>query len=129
MDEAETLCNEIGILAHGKMRCVGSALHLRATKGEGYRLQLAFEADDVDVVEAFIAAAFPTAQAVAKYRTTMEYRLPAKGISIAAVFKMLEEKARSAQVSDWSISQLGLDDVFQAVVRATAHEGKADTEI
>lgn len=40
MDEAELLCSKIGILAHGKLRCIGNQQHLKSLFGEGVRLKL-----------------------------------------------------------------------------------------
>eukprot|EP01125_Pyxidicula_operculata_P020322 TRINITY_DN749_c1_g1_i2.p1 TRINITY_DN749_c1_g1~~TRINITY_DN749_c1_g1_i2.p1 ORF type:complete len:1080 (-),score=261.04 TRINITY_DN749_c1_g1_i2:788-4027(-) len=58
MDEAETLCNEIGILAHGYLRCVGSAQHLKSVHGEGYLLTVSFEPENGYEVDKFITSTF-----------------------------------------------------------------------
>ncbi len=38
MEEADVLCNRIGIINHGRMRCLGSQLHLKNKFGGGYQL-------------------------------------------------------------------------------------------
>jgi len=40
MDECEALCPRIGIMANGKLRCLGSAQHLKTKFGQGYQLEL-----------------------------------------------------------------------------------------
>lgn len=40
MDECEALCPRIGIMANGKLRCLGSAQHLKTKFGKGYQLEL-----------------------------------------------------------------------------------------
>jgi ATP-binding cassette, subfamily A (ABC1), member 3 len=40
MEEAETLCSRIGIMVDGKLRCLGSAQHLKSKFGGGYFLEL-----------------------------------------------------------------------------------------
>lgn len=40
MEEAEALCPRIGIMANGKLRCIGSAQHLKTKFGQGYQLEL-----------------------------------------------------------------------------------------
>ena len=38
MEEAEALCTRIGIMAHGRLMCVGSSQHLKTQFGKGYTL-------------------------------------------------------------------------------------------
>ena len=40
MEEADALCGRIGIMAHGKMRCLGTSLHLKAKFGDGYKVDV-----------------------------------------------------------------------------------------
>ena len=43
MEEADHLCTRVGIMNHGKLRCLGSQNRLKAKYGSGYQLQ--FDAD------------------------------------------------------------------------------------
>lgn len=40
MEEADVLCNRIGIMTAGVLRCVGDTLHLKNKYGGGYHLFL-----------------------------------------------------------------------------------------
>lgn len=40
MEECEALCPRIGIMAGGKLRCLGSAQHLKSRFGEGYQIEM-----------------------------------------------------------------------------------------
>lgn len=40
MEECEALCPRIGIMANGRLRCLGSAQHLKNKFGQGYQLEL-----------------------------------------------------------------------------------------
>jgi ATP-binding cassette subfamily A (ABC1) protein 1 len=40
MEECEALCPRIAIMAGGKMRCVGSAQHLKSKFGQGYQVEM-----------------------------------------------------------------------------------------
>lgn len=40
MEECEALCPRIGIMANGKLTCLGSALHLKNKFGQGYQVEL-----------------------------------------------------------------------------------------
>eukprot|EP01128_Nolandella_sp_AFSM9_P010418 TRINITY_DN7197_c0_g1_i1.p1 TRINITY_DN7197_c0_g1~~TRINITY_DN7197_c0_g1_i1.p1 ORF type:complete len:1837 (-),score=357.54 TRINITY_DN7197_c0_g1_i1:66-5192(-) len=117
MLEAETLCNQIGILAYGTMRCIGSPLHLRTTHGEGYRMTLAFDYGNDDDVLDFVSEQFPDGKVISHYRSTMEITLPPRTVKVASVFKKMEARGKKHVITDWSICQLGLGDVFQAIVK------------
>lgn len=40
MEECEALCPRIGIMAGGRLRCLGSAQHLKSRFGEGYQIEM-----------------------------------------------------------------------------------------
>ena len=40
MEECEALCPRLGIMANGKLRCVGSAQHLKTRFGQGFQVEL-----------------------------------------------------------------------------------------
>lgn len=40
MEECEALCPRIGIMANGRLRCLGSAQHLKNKFGQGYQIEL-----------------------------------------------------------------------------------------
>lgn len=40
MEECEALCPRIGIMAGGKLKCIGSAQHLKTRYGQGYQMEI-----------------------------------------------------------------------------------------
>jgi ABC-type glutathione transport system ATPase component len=54
MEECEALCPRIGIMAGGKLRCLGSAQHLKSKFGQGYQVEMKVkhvETTDNDYIE------------------------------------------------------------------------------
>jgi ATP-binding cassette subfamily A (ABC1) protein 3 len=54
MEECEALCPRIGIMAGGKLRCLGSAQHLKSKFGQGYQVEMKIkhvETTDRDYLE------------------------------------------------------------------------------
>lgn len=47
MEEADTLCNRIGIITEGTLRCVGSQTELKLKYGSGYNLTINLRKGDV----------------------------------------------------------------------------------
>ena len=49
MAECEVLCSRIGIMVAGRLRCLGSAQHLRDKYGNGYVIQLKLNPQGYDL--------------------------------------------------------------------------------
>jgi ATP-binding cassette, subfamily A (ABC1), member 3 len=68
MEECEALCPRIGIMANGRLRCLGSAQHLKNKFGQGFQLELKTKvvdrADDDFVRNASVLARFVSDGAV-----------------------------------------------------------------
>jgi ABC-type multidrug transport system ATPase subunit len=127
MEEAEILCTRIGILAHGVLCCLGSQQHLKNAFGEGYRLKINFAPEDEEKARNFILTSFPSAIILASFKGVEEYQLE-KGTKISEVFTLMEERRHEFGIFDWSITQVGLLDVFQKIVAAT-HQYEDETEM
>lgn len=39
MEEAEALCNKMGIMVKGEFKCFGNALHIKDKYGTGYEIE------------------------------------------------------------------------------------------
>merc|ERR1711933_141571 len=48
MEECEALCPRIGIMANGRLRCLGSAQHLKSKFGKGYQVEMKIKVVDED---------------------------------------------------------------------------------
>jgi ATP-binding cassette subfamily A (ABC1) protein 3 len=58
MEECEALCPRLGIMANGRLRCLGSAQHLKTKFGQGYQVEMKIklvEDKDADYVENVLA--------------------------------------------------------------------------
>jgi len=144
MEEADALCSRIAIMAKGKLRAVGTQLHLKRRFGDGYHLSLtlsvppgiASTAQGVTYLESvsqmvhqFVTThVHPQAKFVNRVSASVTYLLPREGVDVANIFSVLEAaKAQHiypdgnigpALISEYGISQASLEDVFIRVVEA-----------
>lgn len=51
MEEAEALCERIGIMVDGRFRCLGSAVHIKNKFGKGYEFDIKVKSPEADVIE------------------------------------------------------------------------------
>ena len=43
MEECEALCNRVGIMVNGQLKCIGTAQHLKSRYGKGYQLDITLD--------------------------------------------------------------------------------------
>lgn len=80
MEEADTLCTRIGIMAQGKMRSLGSSTELKTRHGQGYRLSFTLKREDSEVDEALLRNELcPTATLIYSFAKSRVYLLPTEG--------------------------------------------------
>eukprot|EP00727_Mastigamoeba_balamuthi_P008005 m51a1_g3825 hypothetical protein (1807) ;mRNA; r:294618-300690 len=121
MEEAETLCTRIAIMARGTIRCIGSAVHLKNRHAGGYRLLASFAASDAGRVTQAVRGVFPDAEEIPGFGFSgvKEWRVKVTADQVPTAFEEMDRVAQTAGIVDWSFAQLGLGEVFQQIVRET----------
>lgn len=75
-------------------------------------------------VVSFIMQTFPDAAVAGDFHGTIEFLLAAS-TPISHIFRTMETNAPKNLISDWAVSQIGLEDVFQTVVAQAEQEADA----
>lgn len=73
MEEADALCGRIGIMAYGKMRCLGSSLHLKDKFGEGYKIITTYSEGSGMAAADFVTKMVPGARQIADFNCTATF--------------------------------------------------------
>ncbi|KAJ3130321.1 hypothetical protein HK100_008124 [Physocladia obscura] len=117
MEEAEALCNRIGIMAKGTLRCLANSLRLKDLYGSGFRLYFNANPENMECACKWIESLLPKGyKRTDAFSTMTSYEFPSKENSISTVFAKIEaEKARNG-ILDWGISQTSLEDVFVRII-------------
>ncbi|KAK3240756.1 hypothetical protein CYMTET_49431 [Cymbomonas tetramitiformis] len=117
MEEADALSTRIGIVAGGKLLCIGTQQSLKNEFGEGLQLKLGLESDaDLDRLHEFIRSKInSSADVVYNVGKTCIYKL-LRDTSVATVFRVMEAESAEMRVSEWSLTQTSLEQVFINVV-------------
>eukprot|EP00761_Pharyngomonas_kirbyi_P012678 gb/GECH01012705.1/.p1 GENE.gb/GECH01012705.1/~~gb/GECH01012705.1/.p1 ORF type:complete len:859 (+),score=194.83 gb/GECH01012705.1/:1-2577(+) len=117
LEEAEVLCDRIGIMARGALRCVGSGLHLKNTFGEGFRLEINFDEPNQEEAQAYMKDNFPQAKIHTLFAGTATYEIQKESVSLSKLFSKMENDKGQNGIRDWAISQTSLEDVFLSIIR------------
>lgn len=121
LHETEVLCQSIGMMAHGELRALGSALHLKNKFASGYRLVVDFDPRRTtgSQLDEGLLSALPDAVTALDvtnvFTKSREYRLTAPSAAVPAVFGAMLQHAAQLGVDAWAISNLGLESVFEKV--------------
>lgn len=122
MDEADSIGDNVAIMAAGKLRCVGTPLNLKQRFGIGYRVSLSCDSDKVDVVKRMVQRRLPGAQLRGDNAGALVYGLPNVDANNDAALFFEEVSTAVGEngeplIQDWGCQNSTMEDVFLGVTR------------
>jgi len=131
MEEADALCGRIGIMALGRLRCLGTPMHLKGKFGKGYHLTVSLqpsaEAGAFEKAERFIQQNFSSkATVVTTWRkggNMRTYELPKEDVKVSQIFERFTEAVkREHHIQEWSLNQTSLNEVFLRIAEESEQQ-------
>jgi len=119
MEEADALCGRIGIMAHGKMRCLGTSLHLKSKFGEGYKVEVVCRDGAVEAASAFMGGLLPTGSKVARMGNMFTLQVPTGSLELSRLFEQMDARPDDAGIEEWAVRQTSMEEVFLYVASQT----------
>jgi ABC-type multidrug transport system ATPase subunit len=121
LEEADVLSDKIGIMSQGKLKCVGTSMHLKNKFGSGYRLSVNYAQQNEKNVEEFISDLSGQQYVInSRFAGNLVFDLPKtifNNISISQFMEQLEAGKGHAGINDWAFAQTTLEDVFMNIIR------------
>ncbi|KAL5816489.1 hypothetical protein ACOSQ3_024867 [Xanthoceras sorbifolium] len=117
MEEAEVLCDRLGIFVDGSLQCIGNPKELKARYGGSYVFTMTTFADHEEEVENLVRHLAPNANRIYQISGTQKFELPKHEVRIADVFQAVENAKRKFDVFAWGLADTTLEDVFIKVAR------------
>ena len=114
MEECEALCTRMCVMVSGRLQCLGSAQHIKGKFGASYQLELRCASSETAAVDAVLnecLAALPGSELNERHSGFLRLKLDA-GVDLALAFSTLESSKDRLGVTDYSISQATLEQVF-----------------
>ncbi|KAF8691503.1 hypothetical protein HU200_040649 [Digitaria exilis] len=112
MEEAEALCDRIGIMVNGSLQCIGNSKELKAKYGGTYVLTVTTAAAEEEVVEQLVRSLCPAANRVYRISGTQKFEMPKQGLRISQVFHAMQHAKTWLNISAWGLSDATLEDAF-----------------
>ncbi|KAK4843209.1 hypothetical protein QYF36_005338 [Acer negundo] len=117
MEEAEALCDRLGIFVDGNLECVGNPRELKARYGGLYVFQMTTTVDHEDEVESMVKGLSRKATKIYQISGTIKFEIPKGDVRIADVFQAVENAKSKFPVYAWGLADTNLEDVFIKVAR------------
>ncbi|XAR65459.1 Sulfate-transporting ATPase [Bertholletia excelsa] len=120
MEEAEHLCDNLGIFVDGSLQCIGNPKELKARYGGSYVFTMTTLSEHEQEVDNLVKNLSSNANKVYHLSGTQKFELPKHEIKIADVFRAVENAKSRFMVQAWGLVDTTLEDVFIKV----AHEAQ-----
>eukprot|EP01080_Neovahlkampfia_damariscottae_P001324 gene1324-11407_t len=117
MEEADVLCDRIGIVCRGRLKCVASSQRLKNKFGEGFNLGINFKDGYREQAVEYISSVIPEAKIHVEFKSNIIYEIEKEYVKVSKIFKQVEAEKENVGIVDWALSQTTLEDVFLNIVR------------
>ncbi|KAJ4895630.1 ABC transporter A family member 8 [Raphanus sativus] len=115
MEEAEVLCDRLGIFVNGSLQCIGNPKELKGRYGGSYVLTMTSSEEKEEEVEKLVRSISKNAKKIYRTSGTQKFELPKKETKIAEVFEAVEKAKKMFPVVAWGLADTTLEDVFVKV--------------
>jgi len=123
MEEADVLCDRIGIVASGLLKCLGNNIHLKAKFGSGYTIKLNFDPEDEPSIVEFVQQNLASAVKEESFPGTVSFRVPKDTFVMSETIDLFLSNKEKLKIKDFGISQTSLEDVFLNIVKSEENVG------
>ncbi|CAI9112232.1 OLC1v1012649C1 [Oldenlandia corymbosa var. corymbosa] len=117
MEEAEHLCDRLGIFVDGSLQCIGNPKELKARYAGSYVFTMTTSENHEAEVDSIVRQLTPNAVKTYQIAGTQKFELPKNEVKIADVFQAVEEAKSRFAVHAWGLADTTLEDVFIKVAR------------
>eukprot|EP01129_Flabellula_baltica_P012243 TRINITY_DN54_c1_g1_i1.p1 TRINITY_DN54_c1_g1~~TRINITY_DN54_c1_g1_i1.p1 ORF type:complete len:873 (+),score=187.37 TRINITY_DN54_c1_g1_i1:72-2690(+) len=117
MEEAEALCDRLGIFIAGRLSTLGSPADLKTRYGKGYKLTITTKYKAVNGAKKFLQEHIPEAEPISlPIAGTQNFSIPRGASKISEIFDLIENNREELKILDWGITNSTLEEVFLYIV-------------
>ncbi|KAM0832417.1 hypothetical protein ACQ4PT_064907 [Festuca glaucescens] len=117
MEEAEELCDRVGIFVSGNFHCLGTPNELKARYGGTRVLTITTAVEHEAEVARLITELSPSATKIYGMSGTQKFELPKREVRLEGVFGAVAAARSRFPVQGWGVTDTTLEDVFIRVAK------------
>jgi len=121
MEEADALCDRVGVIVNGEFTAISSCAELKKRYGKGYKVVITSKVNTTENIEnitKFMQVITPGAVLLNSLAGTSNFEIPSQSVKLSKVFAEMESKREEFKITDWGISNTTLEEV---VLRITSN--------
>ncbi|XXG81173.1 hypothetical protein AAC387_Pa09g1870 [Persea americana] len=126
MEEADFLCDRLGIMVGGNLKCVGSSKELKTRYGGSYVLTISANPAHEDNVDSIVNGLSSNAVKIYNVGGTQKFRMPKKDVRIFEIFNAIENFKKQTSIKAFGLADASLEDVFTNVVHGASDQNLPD---
>ncbi|KAM0933470.1 putative ABC-type sulfate transporter [Dioscorea sansibarensis] len=119
MEEAEALCDRVGIFVDGSLQCIGNPKELKQRYGGYFMFTITTPSDQEGEVEELVNRISSKASKVYHLAGTQKFQLSKEDVKLADVFKQVESAKKELSIQAWGLTDTTLEDVFIKVAKGS----------
>ncbi|XP_072983429.1 ABC transporter A family member 7-like [Typha latifolia] len=128
MEEAELLCDRLGIFVNGNLQCIGTSSELKARYGGSYVFCITTSLENEENVVTLVHKLSPDAKRIYSISGSQKFELPKNGVRIADIFRAVQLARERFTVYEWGLADTTMEDVFIKVTKGAesvdvSHDG------
>lgn len=116
MEEADVLCDRVGIMSGGRLLCIGPAYDLKRRFGRGYTCVLSTtdkSLGNTTEVNEWITSIFPSASLLEDpISGTFKYEIDRREVVVSEAFSQIVSRKSEIGLADWGFTETTLEEVF-----------------
>lgn len=116
MEEAETLCDRVGIFVKGQLQCIGNSKELKSRYGGLYVFTISTPPSQEEEVLHMVHQLSSTSKRIYSLSGTQKFEISKKDVTIADVFRTIVNAKAHISIQAWGFTDTTLEDVFIKVV-------------
>ncbi|KAF8701901.1 hypothetical protein HU200_033229 [Digitaria exilis] len=117
MEEAEELCDRVGIFIAGSFHCLGTPTELKVRYGGTRTLTISTMPEHAAKVEELVSRLSPGVTRIYSVSGTQKFTLPRREVALSDVLGAVDAARRVFPVLGWGVADATLEDVFVRVAK------------
>jgi len=117
MEEAEGLCDRLGIFVDGALRCIGNPKELTSRFGGFYILTITSDHGMEEKIHDMVHKMAKNVRDTYKLSGTQKFEIPIEEVTLSGVFEQMRKVKDDLRIKDWGISNTTLEEAFIKISR------------
>ena len=126
LEEVEGLSrldHRVTIMVDGRLQCLGDLSGLKQQLGDSFELTVKLRSADAETrMRAFVTSHWKTAELVESAQQRLTFQVPKKEATLAALFGAVEGSREELTISDYTINEMSLEQVFLRISESAVRE-------